>query len=93
MTVKLAITAKRYAETVTIDMQIALEDQAMTHKLIRQFIAGFAVDEAGDYLPEAEALAAVGGLTLAKATETAQQLYGEITRLDQSQPPLASSAP
>lgn len=92
MQINFKIDGDRYLDTVTWDLQIAMEDGAMNHKQSKQLCACFLVNEAGEYYPVEEANRILGGLTMRQVNDAALSLYEQIKRMGDNQTPLAPGA-
>lgn len=69
-------------ERLTLDMLIALEEASETGgptaRFLRDFLAGFVVDEAGNAVDVEEARATIGKLNMAQLNETMDRLNNTI---------------
>ena len=59
-------------ERLTLNDLIDLEEQNQSPRFMRDFLAKFAVDDKGEYLPDDMAQEMVGCLTLAELAQTVQ---------------------
>jgi hypothetical protein len=85
-----ALNLKADIQRVTLDDLIELENPTRSVRFIRDFLARFATDEAGEYLKEAEARKVIGALTLAEARDAVEALGISLREVQDNAIPLAT---
>ncbi len=65
-------------DRLTLDDIIAIQNNELSARDVRDLLAKFAADDNGDYLPEDEAIKAVGKLTLSDLSDVVADLAQQI---------------